>query len=244
MGLVIDVYCILNSKEITPFKTVLRNFPSSGPAQVQHIPNLELDPGFGSGISQSLNRTKSPFQVRFRFASHGRFETGFAKLASQSLKDDGIISTEIRACVRDTVSFGAPLESVRKIIHAVAKGLNIQIMDNISTRSEGRIVLEGGVAALLKIVDAVKDADHPIASGDGTSHKHLNYESRFITVKQKFLALGLTQAPNHTSEEQMAGWLKLIEEMYATYNAAIINASPMGRAYPEDFPDGCAEFGF
>lgn len=68
------------------------------------------------------------------------------------------------------------------------------------------------------------------AGGDGTSQKHLNYESRFITVKQKLLTLGLTQAPSHTSEEQMAGWLRLIKEMYAAYNA-----SPMGGAYPEDF---------
>ncbi|KAJ7192519.1 hypothetical protein GGX14DRAFT_578084 [Mycena pura] len=160
----------------------------------------------------------------------GRFATGVARLSTQSLKEDGIISTEIRACVRDIVSLGAPTESVDKIIHAVAKGLNIQICDHISTRSTGRIVIEGGVAAQLQIVDAIKNADHFTASGDGTSHKHLNYESRFITVKQNLLALGLTQAPSHTSEEQMAGWLKLIEEMYTAYND-----SPLGRAYPEDF---------
>ncbi|KAJ7192551.1 hypothetical protein GGX14DRAFT_379991, partial [Mycena pura] len=146
------------------------------------------------------------------------------------LKEDGIISTEIRTCVWDIVSLGAPTESVDKIIHAVAKGLNIQICDHISARSTGRIVIEGGVAAQLQIVDVIKNADHFTASGDGTSHKHLNYESRFITVKQNLLALGLTQAPSHTSEEQMAGWLKLIEEMYTAYND-----SPLGRAYPEDF---------
>jgi chromosomal replication initiation ATPase DnaA len=89
----------------------------------------------------------------------GRFETGVAKLSTQSLKEDGMISTEIRACVRDIVSFGAPVESVDKIIHAVAKGLNIQICDHISARSTGRIVIEGGVAAQLQIVDAIKDAD-------------------------------------------------------------------------------------
>ncbi|KAJ7358179.1 hypothetical protein DFH08DRAFT_802023 [Mycena albidolilacea] len=48
----------------------------------------------------------------------GRFETGVAKLSTQSLKEDGMISMEIRACVRDIVSFGAPVESVDKIIHA------------------------------------------------------------------------------------------------------------------------------
>ncbi|KAJ7767857.1 hypothetical protein DFH07DRAFT_915471 [Mycena maculata] len=168
---------------------------------------------------EALSRKTSRFD--------NRLSAGVAKLSAQSLKDDGIISTEIRACVRDIVSFGAPLESVDKIIHAVAKGLNIQISDHVSTRSAGRIVLEGGVAAQLQIVDAIKNADHFTGSGDGTSHKNLNYESQFIFVKEKLLALGLTQ---DISEEQMAGWMRLIEEMYAAYNA-----SPLGRAYPEDF---------
>ncbi|KAF7349788.1 hypothetical protein MVEN_01278800 [Mycena venus] len=92
---------------------------------------------------------------------NGRIETGVAKLSTQSLKEDGAVSTEIRACVRDMVSLGAPLESVDKIIHAVAKGLNIQISDHVSVRCAGRIVLEGGVAAHLQIVDAIKDADLP-----------------------------------------------------------------------------------
>ncbi|KAJ7144105.1 hypothetical protein C8R44DRAFT_865099 [Mycena epipterygia] len=127
------------------------------------------------------------------------------------------------------MAMGAPLEGVDKIIHTVAKGLNIHLKDSISTRSAGRIVNEGGVAAQLQIVDAVKDAEHFTGSGDGTSHKHLNYESRFLAINEKLLALGLTQAPNHTSEEQMAGWKRLVDEMYATYNA-----SPLGRAHPED----------
>ncbi|KAJ7662048.1 hypothetical protein DFH06DRAFT_987532 [Mycena polygramma] len=176
-----------------------------------------------------LSRKKNSLSKRVaRFPD--RLETGVAKLSTQSLKESGIISADIRACVRDIVGIGAPLEGVSKIIHAVAKGLNIKIKDDISTRSAGRIVLEGGVAAHLQIVDAVKNVDHFTASGDGTSHKHLNYEARFITSNEKLLALGLAQAPNHTSEEQLAGWQKLIEEMYAEYNA-----SPLGRAHPEDF---------
>jgi hypothetical protein len=65
----------------------------------------------------------------------------------------------MRACVHDLVATGAPLEGVSKIIHAVAKGLNIQIKDTISTRSAAHIVLEGGIAATLQIVDKIKNAD-------------------------------------------------------------------------------------
>ncbi|KAJ7494006.1 hypothetical protein FB451DRAFT_1020393 [Mycena latifolia] len=119
------------------------------------------------------------------------------KLSSQSLKDGGIISADIRACVRDIVAIGAPLEGVGKIIQAVAKALNVQINDTISTRSAGRIVIEGGVAAQLQIVD---DTEHFTGSGDGTSHKHLNYESRFIAVDQKLLALGLCARPSNPQD--------------------------------------------
>ncbi|KAJ7753967.1 hypothetical protein DFH07DRAFT_773983 [Mycena maculata] len=91
-----------------------------------------------------------------------------------------------------------------------------------------------GVGANLQIVDAVNNMEHFTGSNDGTSHKHLNYESRFIAVDQKLLALGLTQAPNHTSEEQMQGLLNIVEEMYATYNA-----SPLGKTEPLD---ACAFF--
>ncbi|KAJ7761749.1 hypothetical protein B0H16DRAFT_1688378 [Mycena metata] len=181
--------------------------------------------------TRNVEMTRKQAVLEKRLArSDDRVECEVAKLTSQSLKEEGIISAQIRACVRDIVAFGAPLEGVSKIIHAVAKGLNIKIKDDISTRSASRIILEGGVAAQLQIVDAVKNTDYLTASGDGTSHRHLNYESRFIVVKEKLLALGLTQAPSHTSEEQMAGWLKLIQEMYEAYNE-----SPIGREHPEDF---------
>ncbi|KAJ6555701.1 hypothetical protein DFH09DRAFT_1084864 [Mycena vulgaris] len=68
------------------------------------------------------------------------------------------------------------------------------------------------------------------ASGDGISHLNLNYESRFIAVDQKLRPVGLMQAPNHTSEEQMRGWQILIEEMYDLYNP-----SPMGQNDPQDW---------
>ncbi|KAJ7659487.1 hypothetical protein B0H17DRAFT_1145303 [Mycena rosella] len=150
-------------------------------------------------------------------------------LSSQSLKDGGIISPDIHACVRDLVAMGAPLEGVGKMIHAVAKGLNIHINNNISTRSAGRIVIEGGVAAQLQIVDAVKNTDHFTGAGDGTSHKHLNYETKLIAVNHKVLGLGIAQTPDHTSEEQMAGWHNIVAEMYQTYDE-----SPLGKLYPED----------
>jgi hypothetical protein len=56
-------------------------------------------------------------------------------------------------------------------------------------------------------------------SGDGTSHKNEQYESKFATVidenNQKIqFFLGIKMAANHTSETQLDGWIELIEEIY------------------------------
>jgi hypothetical protein len=83
------------------------------------------------------------------------------------------------------------------------------------------------------------DADATI-SGDGTSHKHIQFESRHMMVdvptyedssgtskENRFLGLGT--ALNHTSEAQLEGWKSLVREMHQLYNA-----SPRGQASPVD----------
>ncbi|KAJ7679601.1 hypothetical protein B0H17DRAFT_1206506 [Mycena rosella] len=78
----------------------------------------------GHARNADLTRTRAALSKRVSRIP-GRIEASVAKLSSQSIKERGIIPTEMRACVRDLVAIGAPLEGVGKIIHAVAKGLNI-----------------------------------------------------------------------------------------------------------------------
>jgi hypothetical protein len=74
-------------------------------------------------------------------------------------------------------------------------------------------------------------------SGDGTSNKAVNYESKFVTILvpdyEKRLSgenpdamkeipadrfMGISSAPDHTSETQLAGWQETVREFYDLYN--------------------------
>ncbi|KDQ05523.1 hypothetical protein BOTBODRAFT_122691, partial [Botryobasidium botryosum FD-172 SS1] len=86
-------------------------------------------------------------------------------------------------------------------------------------------------------------------SNDGTTNKHVNYESRHgLMVVPTYLPgsdpsarlpeetvraqrfFGITQAPNHQSETQLQGWVDATQQMHDTYNG-----SPMGKREPRDW---------
>jgi chromosome segregation ATPase len=82
------------------------------------------------------------------------------KIANKSLqlKDHGIIREETRDMVRNLVQLGVPMENVSSALKSVAEGLGVQVQGHVSTRSIGRIVLEGGVAAKLQLVHEIEHA--------------------------------------------------------------------------------------
>lgn len=74
-------------------------------------------------------------------------------------------------------------------------------------------------------------------SGDGTTHRSVNYEAKFATLMvpdyqarssegppDAMMAIpadrffGISSAPNHTSETQLAGWQETVHEFYELYN--------------------------
>ena len=65
-------------------------------------------------------------------------------------------------------------------------------------------------------------------SSDGTTHKHINYESKHITLRGsttghnkdnivKTLCAGINTAPSHTSAEKFLGWMNLLDELSGLY---------------------------
>ncbi|KAJ6627742.1 hypothetical protein B0H10DRAFT_1664103, partial [Mycena sp. CBHHK59/15] len=110
---------------------------------------------------------------------------------------------------------------VSAIIQSIAEALNVNLVGDLSARSVGRVVKEGGVAAQLQLVDEIKLTK---SIGDGTSHRRSQYESRHgmndvptynkpgkTTKENHFYRLGT--APKHTSKAQMQGWQDLVDEM-------------------------------
>lgn len=70
-------------------------------------------------------------------------------------------------------------------------------------------------------------------SGDGTSHRHIQYDSRHYIcntgTSHELRTLGVGTAPNHTSETQLDGWKTSTSFLYEIYNS-----SPRGQISPED----------
>ncbi|KAJ3966877.1 hypothetical protein EV361DRAFT_1011309, partial [Lentinula raphanica] len=156
-------------------------------------------------------------------------------LTHQSMKNKNVVTPEMRLCIMDLVSDGAPADKVNSMIHAVGKALGIDLVDDISDRTTRRVVRSAGIASRLQVVEAIQNSPSASISGDGTSHKNLNYESRHtavidpVTGKKSiyFLDIGIALAPDHTSEEQLNGWTATVHEMYQSYQA-----TPQGQQNP------------
>ncbi|KAJ3747077.1 hypothetical protein DFH05DRAFT_1457516 [Lentinula detonsa] len=100
----------------------------------------------------------------------------------------------------------------------VASALGIDVQGDVSRRSVGRIVKEGGNAAKSQFGQAVLNAKGVTISSDGTTHMNENYETKHATVIQDDLRLqfflGLKMAVNHTSETQFDGWIETVEDIF------------------------------
>ncbi|TFY50881.1 hypothetical protein EVG20_g11277 [Dentipellis fragilis] len=149
-----------------------------------------------------------------------------------------VIQDSTRDLVRELVSLGIPASAIDLTIHRVAEALGVSTEGNVSTRSVGRIVLEGGVASELQIVEDVQQSKGITLSCDGTTHRHTNYESRQAVViktngERATHFLGVESAIDHTSESQRAGWERLVECLYETFNASPRAAEQF--ADPRDF---------
>ncbi|KAJ7587320.1 hypothetical protein C8J56DRAFT_716098, partial [Mycena floridula] len=134
-----------------------------------------------------------------------------------------------RDLIRDLVcDVGLREEQIMPTIQRVATQFSMEVDGEVSNRSIGRIVLEGGVAAKLQLVEEAKQAQGITISSDGTSHKHLNYMSRNCKlihadrIVTRFL--GITGETNHTSEEQLTGFTEVIQDAYAVYNRSPLSS--------------------
>ncbi|KAF9481925.1 hypothetical protein BDN70DRAFT_854244 [Pholiota conissans] len=152
---------------------------------------------------------------------------------SVSLKKGGIITEEAREMIRDlSVEGRVPDSKMNLVIQTVGRWLQMDICDKISERTVGRVVEEGGLATKAQLVQEIENEQAFTISGDGTTIRHINYESKHITVnapsyesgasadtkKPRVRFAGITSGTNHKSETQLQGWKDLSEEYYMAYN--------------------------
>ncbi|TFK79123.1 hypothetical protein K466DRAFT_506106 [Polyporus arcularius HHB13444] len=153
-----------------------------------------------------------------------------------TLKEQGIISEDSRDLVHSLTSAGVPRDKIPETISTVVKAAGLTVKGSMSTRSVGRINLEGGILSDLQTMEDMKDADGITLSSDGTGIKHIQHEARHAYINKGSTHtrhfLGVTTAPSHTSEEQLRGWIDALESLCTTWNA-----SPRGQQEPLSVAD-------
>ncbi|EGO28218.1 hypothetical protein SERLADRAFT_405857 [Serpula lacrymans var. lacrymans S7.9] len=147
-------------------------------------------------------------------------------LGTFMMKEKGNITETARGMLRDLVAFhNVPAAHAGGVVSMVTAAVGVTVKGRASKRSIGQIALEGGEAANIQAVDEIVGSKGITLSGDGTTHKYVNYESRHIMFttssgEKVNCAIGVHSAINHTSETQLEGWWELILEMYRTYNVS------------------------
>ncbi|EJF56359.1 hypothetical protein DICSQDRAFT_71664 [Dichomitus squalens LYAD-421 SS1] len=150
------------------------------------------------------------------------------------LKERGVVSESVRMLVRDLMSLGIHTKQIKEAIIRIAATAGITVEGDISERTELRIMGEGKLLSECQIVDEIKKADSLTLSSNGTHHRHIPHESRHIQLntlngESTTHTLGITTAPNHTSNVQAEGWKSIIQSFHDTYNA-----SPLGQEEEAD----------
>ncbi|KAL1710780.1 hypothetical protein EV121DRAFT_285207 [Schizophyllum commune] len=146
-----------------------------------------------------------------------RDEVGLTKL---TLQRGGVIPDATRSLLADLVALdNIPAKNVVGALKRIASALEFPVEGDASTRSVNRVMKEGGAAAHLEVLEAMRSANGITISSDGTTHKNVNLESRHATIvdkegRRKEFFLGITMAVNHTSETQFEGWMDFIENLF------------------------------
>ncbi|KAJ3754315.1 hypothetical protein EV360DRAFT_86942 [Lentinula raphanica] len=131
----------------------------------------------------------------------------------------GVIPDDARDVFLDLVAMeNVPANRVTHVFKRIAAVFGIEVEGDVSERSIGRILKEGGNASKLQFISVLNEAKGVTISGDGTTHKNETYESKFATVitpqKRVQFFLGIQMAVNHTSETQLSGWIESIEDFF------------------------------
>ncbi|KAH9857367.1 hypothetical protein C2E23DRAFT_720354 [Lenzites betulinus] len=149
------------------------------------------------------------------------------------IKAKGVIPDTTRTLIRDMIALGLKVDQVTGVMNAVAQASGVTVEGEVSNRSIRRITLEGLVASRCQIAWESLNADGITLSCDGTTIKNINYDSRYLHAntgtshQRRFL--GISSAPNHTSDTQLHGWKTHTQEIFDTYNE-----SPRGLENPLD----------
>ena len=148
----------------------------------------------------------------------------------------GVFTEETRNMVRILVKAGCSRNYVNDVISAVLNSAGIKVADSISRPSIECIIREGFFAAQIQLGYEMKAAESMTFSGDGTSHRSINYNARHVNLKAEVYGsgsqekqqttrfFGINSTRDGSSEEAITDWQKLLQGIVDIYNH-----SPFGK---------------
>ncbi|KDQ50350.1 hypothetical protein JAAARDRAFT_200032 [Jaapia argillacea MUCL 33604] len=161
------------------------------------------------------------------------------------LKEKGVFTESARALIRDLAKHGVPSSRIDSTIHVFAAAMGVAVEGHVSERTVNQVILEGGVASMIQVVEEVHVAEAIALSGDGSTLRSQNVESKHVLLPARSYepvnsdsppkpgprfvnrSLGIMPSIDHKSETQFQGWKDAVCDMYELYNQ-----TPNGKQYP------------
>jgi hypothetical protein len=91
------------------------------------------------------------------------------------MKVKGVVQDECREMLRDLQTLNVPVEKLNEVVHVVGRGFGLEIRDNVSTRTIGRVMREGGVASEMQIVREIDASKGAFVNLPDTKTQFLTY---------------------------------------------------------------------
>lgn len=163
------------------------------------------------------------------------------------MKLKGVYTQKSRALMRTLAISGCSQKNVGSVIQSVGDLMGVDIASTVSRRTVRRTLIEGGVASSIQVGHAIAQSNCEYLclrvpslvlilalklmyflavtfSDDATSHRHINYESRHIAIRDsvsgnpQIYFVGVEATTDHTSATQLKGWLAVIAHISATFS--------------------------
>ncbi|KAI5900009.1 uncharacterized protein SCHCODRAFT_02485539 [Schizophyllum commune H4-8] len=177
---------------------------------------------------QVLRRSGSARSQRAYYLRDSVLTADFQK----RIRDKGIFTPVARAIALKLVLAGCAEHAVGGVIQELGWLVGIRRLNTIprmSARTVARSIAEGGIAAKIQLGYEIMRNKNLTASGDSTSHRRQEYDSRFISLKpvtstgalsdtHVLRSLGVDAFLNHSSEEQVRGLLKKLQQICDIFN--------------------------
>jgi hypothetical protein len=184
-----------------------------------------------SDLKNTLNESRKKVQAlqkqvkRQPQALERAVEKAVKQQKTYDLLKKGVYTPEARALARLLVQAGCSQDYVGEVIQKICHQVGVEVTGKMSRRSVSQSILEGGVAAELQLVHEITNATDLTVSGDGTTHKHVNFQSWHVNYiapsysddnsneKHQSRLLGIFSMADHTSQSQVDGLINYLTQI-------------------------------